>query len=181
MNLNLSNIEVLTYLTSEYGLKKEECNCVELGVRSGHYSEAILNILKPANLYLVDAWKHLDDYIDSSNVSNERHEEKYQEVVNKFKNNLNVHIMRMLTTEAVSQFEDNYFDFIYIDANHAYKYVKKDIEDWYPKLKTNGIMSGDDYHLAWKGVIQAVDEFANKNLYQVHIAHKNNTWFFQKR
>ena len=43
-------------------------------------------------------------------------------------------------------FDNNYFDYIYIDAEHSYKAVKQDLNIWYPKLKTNGYIFGDDYH-----------------------------------
>jgi hypothetical protein len=36
-------------------------------------------------------------------------------------------------------------DFIYIDANHAYDFVKEDIECWYPKVKPGGWVMGHDY------------------------------------
>ena len=45
-----------------------------------------------------------------------------------------------------SLFDDNFFDYIYIDAEHSYKAVKKDLLLWYPKLKKNGYIFGDDYY-----------------------------------
>ena len=35
-------------------------------------------------------------------------------------------------------------DFVYIDGNHAYEYVKKDIGLYYPKLKKGGVIGGHD-------------------------------------
>ena len=80
-------------------------------------------------------------------------------------------ILKMLSEEAVEQFDNNTFDFIYIDANHAYEYVKHDLELWYPKLKKGGIIMGDDYTIndiemcfnTLFGVKKAVDEFGMKN------------------
>ena len=37
-------------------------------------------------------------------------------------------------------------DLIYVDGAHDKESVIKDIELWWPKLKTNGIMCGDDYN-----------------------------------
>jgi len=63
----------------------------------------------------------------------------------------------MITSEEASKlFNDNNFDFIFIDAEHLYDFVKQDLTNWYPKLKTGGILAGHDYR---EGVQQAVDEF----------------------
>ena len=43
------------------------------------------------------------------------------------------------SSQVVSEmFEDDCFDFVYIDANHAYDFVIQDIELWYPKVKKGG-------------------------------------------
>jgi hypothetical protein len=57
---------------------------------------------------------------------------------------------------------------LYIDANHEYEYVKRDIHNWYPKLKFGGVFSGHDYfdgktkHGVF-GVKSAVDNFCIQN------------------
>ncbi|WP_162819908.1 class I SAM-dependent methyltransferase [Kordia sp. SMS9] len=54
------------------------------------------------------------------------------------------------------KFENNHFDLVYIDANHSYEDVKKNIELFLPKCKT--IISGHDYQQEWPGVVRAVNE-----------------------
>ena len=57
------------------------------------------------------------------------------------------------------KFEDGSYDFVYIDADHSYESVKKDIELYLPKLKKGGIIGGHDYcPYSWPDVIKAVDE-----------------------
>lgn len=51
-------------------------------------------------------------------------------------------------------------DLIYVDASHEYDDVKMDLEYYYDCLRSGGVIFGDDYCEYWKGVIQAVDEFA---------------------
>lgn len=53
-------------------------------------------------------------------------------------------------------------DFVFIDANHEYKYVKEDIEIYWLKIKPGGFMCGHDYTGGHPGVTQAVDEFFGK-------------------
>ena len=73
----------------------------------------------------------------------------------------------MNSIEASSKYEDNFFDYIYIDAEHTFKAVTKDLEVWYPKLKKNGTLFGDDYY--WReeddtlSLHKAYQEFIKKN------------------
>ena len=60
-------------------------------------------------------------------------------------------------------FPDGYFDFVYIDADHTYEMVKKDVNLWLPLVKKGGIIGGHDYGFPdevcrYGGVQKAVDE-----------------------
>jgi len=67
--------------------------------------------------------------------------------------------LQMMSIHAAELFRDGLFDFIFVDANHGYPFVREDIENWWPKLKIGGLMCGDDYiEKPTYGVIQAVDE-----------------------
>lgn len=60
--------------------------------------------------------------------------------------------------DRAKDFEDESIDFIFIDANHTYEYVSKDIACFLPKMKPGGIMAGHDFNGAHPGVVQAVIE-----------------------
>jgi hypothetical protein len=67
--------------------------------------------------------------------------------------------------KAVNKIQDEELDFVYIDGNHRYEYVKKDIELYYPKVKKGGLISGHDYKKNEPGVIKAVHEsFASNKI-----------------
>jgi predicted O-methyltransferase YrrM len=68
-------------------------------------------------------------------------------------------------------FQDEYFDFIYIDANHSYEAVKSDLINYIPKVKTGGFIGGHDYRFpqfpktdepAFPGCVQAIDEIIKR-------------------
>lgn len=67
-------------------------------------------------------------------------------------------IIKGNSVELSETFVDHSFDFIFIDANHTYEEVKKDIEAYLPKVKKGGVLAGHDYHPIWSGVIKSVDE-----------------------
>lgn len=52
-------------------------------------------------------------------------------------------------------------DLIYIDADHTDEAVYSDLCAWYPKLKSHGVMCGDDW-FAYTGVRSAVTRFAKE-------------------
>jgi hypothetical protein len=54
--------------------------------------------------------------------------------------------MKLPSHEAVRTFRDNSLDFVFIDADHRYHAVCKDIENYLPKVKPGGILCGHDYN-----------------------------------
>lgn len=145
---------------------------VEVGVHKGDFSAHILKLVKPKKLFLIDPWKYEPDprYRNSLYGSqNEKEQleldERYQQVMNRFSNEIEagkVTILRQLSVEAAQQFDSNSLDWVYIDGNHLYEFVKQDLQLYFPKIKPGGFLCGDDYGITgwWeKGVLKAVDEF----------------------
>jgi hypothetical protein len=69
-------------------------------------------------------------------------------------------ILRLKSSEAAPLVPDASLDFVFIDANHAYEFVREDIALWTPKVRPGGIVSGHDYSFRaeiW-GVRRAADE-----------------------
>ena len=70
--------------------------------------------------------------------------------------------------------------FAYIDGNHAYNFVKKDIEVAMRLVRSGGVIGGHDYK---RGVKKAVDEFCTANNIQLHLKlepKKHSDWWFIK-
>lgn len=60
--------------------------------------------------------------------------------------------------EAANCYNDGSLDFVFIDADHTYNFVKRDIMAWLPKVRINGIIAGHDFDWQHIGVIRAVTE-----------------------
>ena len=118
---------------------------VEVGTFKGEFSKEILQIWQ-GKLYMIDVWRELgEEYIDSSNHKN-FDGGVYADCMNSIKGFEDRAIMIRATSEIASEmFMDNSLDFVYIDANHTYDYVKQDISLWYPKVKSGGWVMGHDY------------------------------------
>jgi predicted O-methyltransferase YrrM len=141
----------------------------EIGSCRGNYSEKMLYILKPAKLYLIDVWKKIDDYLYT---------------IDNFKDDGKVIVLRLTSAEAAKYLSIN-FDMIYIDANRTYKYAIEDINLWWPKIKSGGILAGHDYDSRpnWEGVVQAVDEFVDNNnlTLNLSIEAQSTSWWVIKQ
>jgi hypothetical protein len=142
----------------------------ELGVFNGQFSEIIMNICDPKELVLIDLWEDRmiqSGDVDGNNVKEFNGSFLYDAVVEMFGNNDKISIHRDYTTAALSRFPDNYFDMIYIDADHSYSGCKKDLEISYSKIKNGGYIMGHDYQQNFEktknvykfGVNRAVNEF----------------------
>ncbi len=129
---------------------------VELGVADGHSAAALL-AFGVRRLYLVDPWCDYDGYL-------ERSDEKAMEFC---LNQLRAYdpsrwkVLRMASAEAIPLLPDG-LDFIWIDANHRYEWVKSDCEMSWSKVRPGGVLCGHDYCISLPTceVKKAVDEFA---------------------
>lgn len=144
--------------------------CAEIGVHRGDFSELILES-EPTKLHLIDPWKfepgpaYASSFYGGSIGKNQsKMDAIYESVLGRFRHAIRsgiVEVHRSTSAECSSQFPDNYFDWIYIDGNHRYEFVKLDLEMYLPKVTLHGLIAGDDYGSPgwWQdGVTKAVDE-----------------------
>jgi len=86
-----------------------------------------------------------------------------------------IEIFNLLSVDAAEKIENNFLDLVFIDANHQYLNVQRDILSWMPKIREGGIICGHDYGDRWPGVIKAVDElFPNKIINLIPDTDYNN-------
>lgn len=120
--------------------------CVEVGVSCGYNAHAMLSYSN-ISLVAVDDYKN---YVECPDA-----EKKADKLLAPFKDR--VQFIKKSSVEAAKEFEDGYFDYVYIDAGHTYEDVKSDLEAWYPKVTLCGMIAGHDF---WEENVQrAVREF----------------------
>lgn len=118
---------------------------VEVGVFRGFLSKEILRLWKDCDLFMVDVWRKLEgEYDDVCN--NDEHMQYLKDTCDNIRGYEDrATIIRTTSEVASTLFPDESLDFVYIDANHEYEHVKKDIELWYPKVRKGGVLAGHDY------------------------------------
>lgn len=158
----------------------------EIGVAEGLFSKDILNWLVP-KLYLVDMWNHKPDVRGDGNSAQEWHDKNYNDAVERLKEYKDkVVFLKGDSAEMAKEVPNGSLSLVYIDADHSYEGVKRDIAAWYPKVKVGGIMAFHDYENPAYGVKQAVNEFAGNNSIEVHNIPENHpddagAWFRKEK
>ncbi|MFB6352398.1 MAG: class I SAM-dependent methyltransferase [Bradymonadaceae bacterium] len=128
----------------------DEAVCAEIGVWRGEFSRQILKYTNPETLYLIDPWEYQPEFPDrqyGGAVADEQMEMDgmYRTVHRRFGGRNDVEILRKYSREALAIFEDDALDWVYIDGNHFYEYVKRDLEMSLEKVRPGGFVTGDDY------------------------------------
>jgi predicted O-methyltransferase YrrM len=131
----------------------------EIGVYCGRgtamWIVELLNSPVTFDYFAIDNFKGSADY-ESENL--------YEKTIQNLAPILDkVNVLKMDSIEAVKRFPDGYFDVVYIDGAHDYESVKKDVNHWFPKVRKDGYIAGDDYVKGWPGVVRAVDEFLKRH------------------
>lgn len=148
---------------------------VEVGVLRGEFSYSILDRSR-LFLFLIDPYKHLENYKDAENGSDLDHQENKKEMLKHISIfNGRFYLFEKQSLDVVNLFEDESLDFVYLDGDHSYEYVKKELPLWYSKIKVGGILSGHDYvNNSWIGVKKAVDEFSKKHNLTINLSGEDN-------
>lgn len=163
---------------------------VEVGVAEGDFSFYMADCCPKLTVYQVDPWSALskEEYNDYNNTDQIEQNRRYDLVVGRAVKYANrVRQIRDFSINAANQFQDNSLDFVYLDANHKYDFIKQDIDLWWPKVRRNGIFAGHDYldgiiSSGEYGVKTAVDEFASRNNLKTNITLEKDypTWWIVK-
>lgn len=131
---------------------KENSIGVEVGCYLGEYAEILKR--KCQKLYLVDPYIYMDDYVDIVNANNYVRNDDYNFICQRFAPEIqsgSITIIKKKSLDAVQEFQDNTLDFVYLDANHRYNHVTNDLNSWWPKVKSGGLLCGHDYQDSFDG------------------------------
>ena len=142
----------------------------EIGVAYGGFSRLIISCCHPKKFYAIDIFSEkVDGFWGEKRfaLENTTHYQYYSKIFESEISEGKVELCQGLSWEVLQRFEDNYFDFVYVDAAHDYESVKKDIEELKKKVKNGGYIQFNDYihydYFAsiYYGVVPAVNEFVN--------------------
>jgi|TARA_R110000803_G_C11910599_1_gene313191 predicted O-methyltransferase YrrM len=138
---------------------EDELKMVEIGSHMGEstFMFAASQIFKSINC--IDPFKGNEEALAILRRSWKQVKEEFK-INTRYFDNIVLH--EDYSFEVVKQFKDKSLDFVYIDGDHTYSSIKRDIILFQPKLKSRGIIAGHDYNLPCVEVKKAVDEIYGK-------------------
>ncbi|MBK8176659.1 MAG: class I SAM-dependent methyltransferase [Rhodospirillales bacterium] len=131
--------------------------CAEVGTRFGHFAKEIRKKTSPAKFHIID--------IDLQLFEREEFDGDIQ--------GGRVHLHEGDSSTILNSFTENYFDWIYIDAQHSYEGFVKDLNASVKKLKPDGFIVCNDYtvysapEVYHYGVLRGVNEFCTTHRWKM--------------
>lgn len=145
---------------------KHNLKGIEIGVYKGDHALSLFRYADVQKLLLVDPYKAYTDY-------NQQEMDEAKRIAKRRLRRKPVTWM-LDDSDNVSKNLIQYgWDFVYIDGNHDYINVSRDIDCWWDFVKSGGIFGGHDFFngscAEHDGVIQAVTEYVVKNKLKLYV------------
>lgn len=205
--VQLGRNDLYVVLSATYQAMAVAPKVIELGVLRGENALAMHRALSPSLMVLIDAWsaeaatrgycpfdelpawvnpvETYDYYVGGSVREQRTYDVIYDECVSKLKGLTNVVFLRHATIEALAHIKPatgaDRFDLVYVDANHQYEYVLRDLMRYQEIVADNGcIMLNDCCHssagtMQNLGVLEAVSSFLKRSEFRP-VALTNTDW-----
>ena len=152
----------------------------ELGVSYGfnlvYFLENLPNLSK---VYAIDPYAPYDDGPSGYVPQDVMDKVKSLFLINTEEYKDKLEFLNLRSEEAHSHIPDGSLDYIFIDGDHSYDAVIKDLNNYFSKVRSGGIFAGHDH--SWQGVTKALAEFrlANKIKAPLQFCH-NDVWYWIK-
>ncbi|CAE7409298.1 Shal [Symbiodinium microadriaticum] len=155
--------DVLLHILGSFGAAERSrgLRVAEIGVEKG-MTVTFLMKHEPAivDYYLVDPWHVPGKSQESNGVLQSYYEnlEAWSSEEPAFQRNGRkaAHVLRQSSEEAAGQLGTDYFDLVFIDAEHTFEAVRRDIQVWKRRVRPGGILAGHDFSLFHPAVSLAV-------------------------
>ena len=144
----------LVRLLAERGMRRG----AEIGVRQGAFALELCRAIPNLELLCIDPWRYYPT--NPRQPSQDRQDANYRIAIERLAP-YRVRLLRASSMEAVAEVPPATLDFVYIDGNHGYEYVREDLQAWSPRVRFEGIVSGDDYDAP--GVRRALHEYVTRH------------------
>jgi len=172
-NDDITSYRQMIELIPDYG------NMLEIGSWKGRSLCSVADIIKRKNinLYIIDTFEGTQSNQWEKTLHSEAKMVDLRDVLinnlNKFGlYNFNIIKGNSQDLSIINKFEDEYFDFIFIDGDHLG--LSEDIENWYSKVKKGAAIAGHD--LTWSTVMKSLNDKFGENYKKWSV----NMWYKKK-
>ena len=119
----------------------------EVGVYRGDFAARLLDGCPGIETYyMIDPWRHLEDWDKPANKSDDRFERFLRETLEKTEAHARKRVvLRGRTTEVADEIPDGTLEFAYVDGDHTLRGITIDLIRILPKVRDGGWIGGDDF------------------------------------
>ena len=164
----------------------------EVGVCEGSHFRSLITAESVTHAVAVDLWTetgiraHNDCYTPQSEL-----DRMHNTMLELAKVDARVQVIKNYSPLAAKEFPDGYFDFVYIDGDHTYPGVWIDLCEWFPKVRSGGVLAGHDFFEytfgeVKFGIVEAVTKFIREKGLHLHVDKEGppelpaHDWFIPK-
>ena len=136
-------------------------------------------------MFCIDPWEDYEDYPEYKDQQNSIYTSFLKNIDNAGlspQKSDRVIVRRGYSHLIIPEFQDDFFDIIYIDGNHEQNFVLEDAVLSFRKLKKGGIMIFDDY--GWGGpdlTQRGIDAFLVAYYKKIEVLGEKNTQVFVRK
>jgi hypothetical protein len=154
----------------------------EIGIGYGTHAKYLLKTTNVEKLILVDPTKYYPNDGFATDIMNMEAEipgnnfNELYDLINKELspwNNRYRWFRKESLTITQDEVPDESLDCVFVDGDHSYEAVVKDLPFWWKKVRSGGQLLGDDYWMP--EVAKAVHEFADSQHLQVNFLYKDGS------
>lgn len=157
-------------------LEFEDNKMIEIGSYMGESTHIFGSCGLFTEINCIEPFSGTENFNDKNNHTWEEVWEEYDTNIRQFKDIVKLHEDYSYDEKVLSKFNDDEYDFVYVDGNHSFESTRQDFELYIPKIKSNGVLGGHDYQQGF-GVDDALEEICDpSNL----ILFRDSSWLIKK-
>ncbi|MEQ8282896.1 MAG: class I SAM-dependent methyltransferase [Parvibaculum sp.] len=162
----------------------------EIGVFRGHFSEKIIDIVRPEKLYLVDIWTKVGEffgwsspYTNSNSLPTLVARQEVEARVKRRGYSEKVQIVEEYSNIFLKNIPEK-LDWVYLDTSHKFENTLNELRNCAAALKGDGHIVGDDFHASRDhphyGVFRAVNFFVKESDFEFVAAGAGNQFCLRR-
>ena len=157
-------------------LEFQDNKMIEIGSYMGESTHIFGSCGLFTEINCIEPFSGTENFNDKNNHTWEEVWEEYDINTRQFKDIVKLHEDYSYDEKVLSKFNDDEYDFVYVDGNHSFESTRQDFELYIPKIKSNGVLGGHDYQQGF-GVDDALEEICDpSNL----ILFRDSSWLIKK-
>jgi predicted O-methyltransferase YrrM len=171
------NYHDLAFIIGYYNILKLNVGA-EIGVLNGDTSHFLLRAFPELTLLSIDPYLPYDEVADERSLERMKlYERTAMQRLEEFGNRSVM--FKATSLDVAVELAPGVIDFAFIDAIHSYEATRDDMNAWFPKVRSGGLLAGHDFR--WTGVGKAVEEFCETHNLKAKVTpESSDVWYIFK-